>query len=87
MRGRPCRRLTVRRWNVGFPASWQLCARSIAGNGHLCGDDPSEENSCVSKQIAFVLLKYLIRSILHSRKYVCVGFLRSHKLLMTEALS
>lgn len=29
------------------------------------------------KQIAFVLLKYLIRSLLHSRKYVCVGFLRS----------
>lgn len=29
------------------------------------------------KQIAFVFLKYLIRSILHSRKYVCVGFLRS----------
>lgn len=27
--------------------------------------------------IAFVLPKYLIRSILHSRKYVCVGFLRS----------
>ena len=39
-------------------------------------DGPSERTP-VFKANCFVLLKYLIRGILHSRKYVCVGFLRS----------
>lgn len=52
----------------------------------LCGGN-SEKDSCASKPVAFVLRKYLIRSILHSRKYVCVGFIRSLNEIIPEALS
>lgn len=60
-----------------FPPAAGSVWRPLPAMGVLCDDGPSAKGSCVSKHIAFVFLKYLIRSILHSRKYVCVGFLRS----------
>lgn len=60
-----------------FSSSWWFYGRPLPAVGVFCDDGPSAKYCCVSKQIAFVFLKYLIRSILHSRKYVCVGFLRS----------
>lgn len=60
-----------------FPLAGGSVRCPLPAMGVFCDDGPSAKDSCVSKRIAFVFLKYLIRSILHSRKYVYVGFLRS----------
>lgn len=38
----------AQRSSVAFYASWQFCFASIAGNGCLCGDDPSEKDLCLN---------------------------------------
>lgn len=60
-----------------LPSAGGSVRRPLPAMGVSCDDGPSAKDSRVSKPIAFVFLKYLIRSILHSRKYVCVDFLRS----------
>lgn len=59
-----------------LPSAGDSVRRPLPAMGVSRDDGPSAKDSCVSKPIAFVFLKYLI-SILHSRKYVCVDFLRS----------
>lgn len=59
-----------------FLPSGSLVQHPLPAMGVFCVDGPSAKDSCVFKQITFVFLKYLI-SILHSRKYICVSFLRS----------
>lgn len=60
-----------------LPSAGRSVRRPLPAMGVSRDDGPSAKDSRVSKPIAFVFLKYLIRSILHSRKYVCVDFLRS----------
>lgn len=52
-----------------LPSAGGSVRRPLPAMGVSCDDGPSAKDSRVSKPIAFVFLKYLIRSILHSRKH------------------